>query len=76
MQKQFYVNQNVLWITRDFEGRHVTRATITKVTDTKCYARTNGNNNNSDDMNLLIDASNEMDFFDLALQESIHVLKW
>lgn len=70
MKKNFAVNQEVIWIVNDFEGKHVTRAIITEVNADYCIAKTENN------ITLWIDTDNEMEFFDLELQETIHGLKW
>lgn len=65
MKKQFKLNQKVIWIVNDFDGRSVTNATITEVHQNHCIAKTD------DDMNLWIDSDNEMEFFDYSILQSI-----
>lgn len=65
MKKQFKVNQVVLWIVNDFDGRTVTKAIITEVYKDHCIAKT------EDNMTLWIDSDNEMEFFDSELQDKI-----
>ena len=70
MKKHFTVNQSVIWIVSDFEGKTATEAIITEVHSDYCIAKT------EDNTTLWIDEDNEMEFFDLALQETIHGLKF
>lgn len=70
MKKTFTLNQKIIWITNEFDGRTVTKATITEVHSDHCIAKT------EDNMTLWIDADNEMEFFDLELQETIHGIKF
>ena len=76
MKKQFKLGQNVLWITQndEFQGhKTVVKATIIQVKDDHCIARSCGNNDNTDDMNLWIDEDNEMEFFDTDMMEKVFV---
>lgn len=70
MKKTFTPNQEVIWIVNDYEGKTVTKATITEVNKDYAIAKT------EDNISLWIDADNEMEFFDLELQETIHNLKF
>lgn len=66
MKQKFEVGERVLWITKDFEGRHCTKAIISEVHTDHVLARTAENGNNSDDLTLWIDKDNEMDFFKIT----------
>lgn len=70
MKHNFTINQKLLWIVNDFDGRTVTQATIIEVHSDHCIALTDN------DMRLWIDSDNEMEFFDLQLQESIHGIRF
>ena len=65
MKHNFTLNQSVLWIVNEFDGRTVTNATITEVYSDHCIAKT------EDNMSLWIDKDNEMQFFDTAIIEKV-----
>jgi hypothetical protein len=68
MKKQFKINQSVLWIVNDFDGRMVTNAKITEVHDNHCIAKSD------DNMTLWIDSDNEMEFFETDIMEKVFSL--
>lgn len=64
MKKKFKVGENVIWKCKDddFDIINQVKCTIIEVNAEYCVARSSGNYNAYDDMNLLIDEYSEDDF--------------
>lgn len=64
MKKNFKVGENVIWkcMDEDFDIIIDVKCKIIEVNSEYCVARSCGNHNSYDDMNLLIDEDSENDF--------------
>lgn len=62
--KRYVLGQPLLWKPKDFDSVDDTpvKGVVTEVAHDHCIVRTQGNNNNYDDMSLWLDDDTEADF--------------